>query len=74
MVTSKTGTFIVDSGGQVKVNFLFDGGWFRGELAIFSLAGMEEFTPGTTDFMLEAARRALTDSEQGRIMALAHFW
>ena len=68
MVTSKTGTFIVDSGGQVKVNFLFDGGWFRGELAIFSLAGMEEFTPGTTDFMLEAARRALTDSEQGRII------
>ena len=68
MHTYDSGTFIVGSSGEVDVDFLYDGGWFRGELALFSLEGMEEFTPGSTEFMLEAARRALTNSEQGRII------
>ncbi len=68
MASFETGTFIVDSSGEVEVDFLFDGGWFRGELAVFSLDGMEAFEPGSTEFMLEAARRALTDSTQGRIV------
>ncbi len=68
MASFETGTFIVDSTGEVEVDFLFDGGWFRGELAIFSLDGMEVFEPGSTEFMLEAARRAVTDSTQGRIV------
>ncbi len=68
MLTFETGTFIIDSSGEVDVDFLFDGGWFRGELAVFSLDGMEEFTPGSTEFILEAARRALTSSQQGRIL------
>ena len=68
MHTYDSGTFIVGSSGEVDVDYLFDGGWFRGELAIFSLEGMEEFTPGSTAFMLEAARRALTNSEQGHVL------
>jgi hypothetical protein len=68
MVDFKTGTFLVGSSGEVDVDFLFDGGWFRGELAVFSLKGMESFTPGSSEFMLEAARRALTNSEQGHIL------
>ena len=68
MVSLTTGTFIVDSSGEVEVDFLFDGGWFRGELAMFSLEGMEAIEPGSTEFRLEAARRALTDSTQGRIV------
>ncbi len=68
MASFETGTFIVDSTGEVEVDFLFDGGWFRGELAIFSLDGMEVFEPGSTEFMLEAARRAVTDSTQGRVV------
>ena len=69
MHTYDSGTFIVDSSGEVDVDYLFDGGWFRGELALFSLEGMEELTPGSTEFMLEAARRALTNSEQGHIIS-----
>jgi len=68
MHTYDSGTFIVGSSGEVDVDFLFDGGWFRGEIALFSVEGMESFTPGSEEFMLEAARRALTDSELGRIV------
>ena len=68
MAIFETGTFTVDSSGEVEVDYLFDGGWFRGELAVFSLDGMENLEAGSTEFMLEAARRALTDSTQGRIV------
>ena len=68
MHTYDSGTFIVGSTGEVEVDYLFDGGWFRGELALFSLDSMEEFTPGSEEFMLEAARRALTNSDQGRVV------
>lgn len=68
MHTYDSGTFIVGSSGEVDVDYLFDGGWFRGELAVFSLQGMDELTPGSEEFMLEAARRALTNSEQGRVL------
>lgn len=68
MVSFDTGTFIVDSSGEIEADFLYDGGWFRGEVAVFSLNGMETLEPGSTEFMLEAARRALTNSSQGHIL------
>jgi hypothetical protein len=34
-----TGVFTVGSSGQVSIDYLFDGGWYQGELAIFSLRG-----------------------------------
>jgi Domain of unknown function (DUF4114) len=68
MIDFTTGTFTVDADGKVNVDYLFDGGWFRGELAVFSLEGMEQFAPHSTAFMLEAGRRALTGSAQGQIL------
>ena len=64
----ETGVFTVDSTGQIQFDFLFDGGWFQGELAIFSLAGMEAYVPGSQAFIEEAASRALGNSQQGHIL------
>lgn len=62
------GVFTVGERGEVGVDFLFDGGGYQGELAVFSLAGMEEFEPGSTAFIREAASRALSDSDLGHII------
>lgn len=62
------GTFTVGATGKLSFDFLFDGGKFQGELAIFSLKGMESLTVGSAAFVQEAARRALTKSTQGRIL------
>ena len=43
-------------------------GWFRGELGVFSLDAMESYDPDSTAFIKEAARRALTNSEEGHIL------
>ena len=53
----------------MEFDFLFDGGWFfKGELAIFNLEGMETYNPGSLEFIQEAANRALTNSDQGHIL------
>lgn len=64
----ETGTFLVNSDGEIDIDFLYDGGWFKGELGIFSLDGMEEIEPGSTDFILEAAARANSNSSQGHVI------
>ncbi|NJN11404.1 MAG: S8 family serine peptidase [Richelia sp. RM1_1_1] len=64
-----TGVFTVGDTGQVTTDFLFDGNNYEGELALFSLEGMETLEPGSTDFIKEAARRALQNSpELGHII------
>ena len=62
-----SGVFTVGDTGNVGIDFLFDGGWYQGELAIFSLDGMEQFEPGAEGFIKEAARRALSNSELGHV-------
>ncbi|MFB8795128.1 MAG: DUF4114 domain-containing protein [Microcoleus sp.] len=62
------GTFLVDDQGKVKFDYQFDGGYFTGEVGIFSLSGMEAFTPGTPEFIAEAARRVLTNSTLGNVV------
>ena len=62
------GTFTVEDSGLVQFDYLFDGGWFQGELAVFSLDGMEAYTPGSQEFIQEAANRALTNTEQGYVL------
>jgi hypothetical protein len=62
------GTFLVDDQGKVKFDYLFDGGYFTGEVGIFSLLGMEALTPGSAEFIAEAARRILTNSTDGHIV------
>ncbi|MEQ9001768.1 MAG: Calx-beta domain-containing protein [Coleofasciculus sp. B1-GNL1-01] len=61
------GLFTVGETGKVNIDFVFDGGAYTGEVAIFSLAGMEELEQGSTAFIEEAARRALSDSELGYV-------
>ncbi|VXD24083.1 putative Subtilisin [Planktothrix serta PCC 8927] len=63
-----SGVFTVGETGEVTIDYLFDGGKYKGELAIFSLEGMEQFEPGSSDFIKEAASRALSDSEFGHIV------
>ena len=68
MSTFEIGTFVVDPDGTVEIDYLLDGGWFRGELGIFSLEGMDTLEAGSTEFMLEAAERALSGSDSGHIV------
>ena len=62
------GVFEVDASGAIKFDFLFDGVWTEGELAIFNLEGMENYIPGTQEFIYQAALRATFNSEQGYII------
>jgi|GEM_PF-5146696 len=62
-----TGVFTVGDTGQVGVDYLFDGGAYEGELAFFSLTNLN-YELGSSDFIKEAARRALSDSSLGHIV------
>lgn len=63
-----TGKFTVDQTGQVRVDYLFDGGLYQGELGIFSLSGMEALEPGTEAFTQEAIRRVQSGSPLGHVV------
>ncbi len=63
-----TGVFTVGSSGQVSIDYLLDGGAYQGELAIFSLQGMDQFEGGLNEFIAEAARRALSNSDLGHVV------
>ncbi|MFB8797796.1 MAG: S8 family serine peptidase [Microcoleus sp.] len=63
-----SGKFVVDSTGQVGIDFLFDGGLYKGQLAIISLKGMEKFSPGSEEFLKEVASRALSNSAKGHVV------
>lgn len=63
------GVFTVGESGEVTLDFLFDGGGYsHGQLAIFSLEGMETLIAGSKEFNREAAFRALSDSALGHIV------
>jgi len=64
----ESGYFTVGKTGQVGVDFINDGGWYKGELAIFSLDGMDRFVPGSEEFIKEAAHRALSNSNSGYLI------
>gem|GEM_PF-2226820 len=64
----RKGIWQVEPTGKVTVDYLFDGGGYESEMAIFSLAGMETLTPGSPEFIKEAARRALSGTEPGHIV------
>ncbi|MEG5000885.1 S8 family serine peptidase [Microcoleus sp. B4-D4] len=63
-----SGFFATDSTGQVGFDWLHDGGNYQGEVAIFSVLGMEKFAPGSQEFIKEAARRSLTNSTFGHVV------
>ncbi|GBC59638.1 hypothetical protein DENIS_0577 [Desulfonema ishimotonii] len=54
--------------GTILADYLFDGGDYEGELGIFSLSGMEAFEPGSPEFIAEAIRRVMSDTEAGHIV------
>ena len=57
----EVGVFTVGSTDKVGVDYLYGGAAYRGQLAIYSLYGMENLKPGTAAYNKEAARRALAD-------------
>jgi hypothetical protein len=63
-----SGVFTVGGTGQIGIDYLFDGGAYEGELAIFSVEGLEQFDFGTPAFIREVARRALSDSPLGHVV------
>ncbi len=64
----EAGVFTVESDGVIQIDWLYDGGAYKGELGIFSLKGMEDLEPGSEAFIAEAVRRVLSDSEEGHII------
>ncbi len=64
----EAGTFTVGKTGTVKTDWLYDGGMYEGELGIFSLAGMESLEPNSQEFITEAVKRVLSNSEKGYIV------
>ncbi|MDJ1180116.1 DUF4114 domain-containing protein [Roseofilum sp. BLCC_M91] len=63
-----SGVFTVGESGEVGIDFLYDGGKWKGELALFSLEGLEEINPNSGAFIEEAASRALSSSELGHVI------
>ncbi len=59
------GIFTVDNTGKIKLDFLADSGSYHNEMGLFSLKGMENLTLGSVDFIQEAARRSLSNSNLG---------
>ncbi len=66
--SSNNGIFTVSNAGQFTFEYLFDGGWFEGELAVYNLAGMEAYIPGSSEYIQEAAKRALSNSNNGYVV------
>jgi Subtilase family/Domain of unknown function (DUF4114) len=64
----ESGYFTVGEAGKVGVDFVFDGGWYKGELAVFSLEELDKFDPGSAEFIKEAAKRSLSNSPQGYVV------
>ena len=64
----EAGFFTTHQKGEVGFDLLHDGGSYKGEIAIFSLDGMENFASGSKEFIKEAAKPALSDSVLGHIV------
>lgn len=66
---ASSGVFTVGATGQVSFDYLFDGGFYEGEVAIFDLTGMDRYFKAGSDFFArEAALRALTNTDLGHIV------
>ncbi|NER38940.1 MAG: S8 family serine peptidase [Oscillatoria sp. SIO1A7] len=52
---------------QISVNFISDGGAYKGEVGLFNLEGMHLYKPDSEAFFKEAARRSLSGSYLGDV-------
>ncbi|MEO8892585.1 MAG: DUF4114 domain-containing protein, partial [Coleofasciculaceae cyanobacterium] len=66
--TFTSGVFTVGDSGKISIDYLFDGGQYQGQLAIFNLDGMEQYQPGSHEFIHEAASRSLSNSNFGHVV------
>ncbi|WP_207683030.1 DUF4114 domain-containing protein [Desulfonema magnum] len=62
------GVFTVEESGEIRVDYLYDGGNYEPEIGLFSLSGMEELEPNSDAFIKEAVTRVMSDSENGHII------
>ncbi|MBD2577131.1 S8 family serine peptidase [Oscillatoria sp. FACHB-1406] len=58
-----SGIFTVSDTGEVEIDYLWDGGSYQGQLALFNLQGIDQYEPGSQDFILEALHRVLDSSQ-----------
>jgi subtilisin family serine protease len=66
-----SGVFTVGETGKVSIDYLFDGSESQGELAIFNLAGMEQYGVGSKRYIQEAMLRSLGNSpDSGYVVIL----
>ncbi|MGB3267590.1 MAG: DUF4114 domain-containing protein, partial [Microcoleus sp.] len=63
-----SGVFTADATGRISVDYTFDGGFFQGELAFFSLDDLDKFEPGSEAFIKEVAARSLSNSVKGHVV------
>jgi hypothetical protein len=63
-----SGYYTVGKTGKVSFDYLFDGGAYEGELAIFNLEGMGQYQIGSNDFVREAVKRSLSNSTLGYVV------
>lgn len=61
-------SYQVSESGQIKVNFLVDGGKNKNSLGIFSLDGLENLEIGSQEFIEAATMRVKSNSELGHII------
>ncbi|PZV06777.1 MAG: peptidase [Leptolyngbya sp.] len=67
--TAGTGVFTTGATGQVTFDYLFDGGAYEGEVAIFDLTGMDRWLKAGSEFFArEAALRSLTNTDLGHVV------
>ncbi|WP_048326963.1 DUF4114 domain-containing protein, partial [Crocosphaera watsonii] len=59
------GIFVVGQNGQFSIDILIDAGGYEGELGVFSMEGMDNLNPGSSEFIQEAVRRSLSNSILG---------
>jgi len=64
------GIFLVDNTGKISINFLADFGSYHSEMAVFSLQGMDNLTPGSVNYIKEATSRALSNSTLGYVVII----
>ncbi len=62
------GLFTVGTDGIVSIDWLYDGGAYRGELGIFDVSGMENLITDLKEFITEAVTRVMSDSRQGYLV------
>ena len=72
-LSQSTGVFTVGATGKVNFDYLFDGGAYEGEVAIFSLSGVDlnRWIQAGPDFIAHAAAnltRGLPDANYGHIV------